>query len=183
MESEKVKKIKKGLECCGKNNPDCDNCPYSVSGGSLCRQPEQDALTLINELERENERLLESCKNCHYIKDLKIANGHAKELKDRIAELEKVYDRQVRIINDLNIEIVKEQEKLQKFAERLKEKKIDFYTKGIIDETLKEMLEVLEEKPINEIIVSSADTCIYCGQIVPEGTQVCINCENKILER
>lgn len=55
MESEKVKDIKKALECCGKNNPDCDNCPYSVGGGSLCRQPEQEALTLINELEKENK--------------------------------------------------------------------------------------------------------------------------------
>ena len=48
-----------------------------------------DILTLINELESENERFAESCKNCHYIKDLEIANGHARELKDRIVELEK----------------------------------------------------------------------------------------------
>ena len=53
MKSKKVKEIKKALECCGKNNPDCDNCPYSVGGGSLCRQPEQEALTLINELEKD----------------------------------------------------------------------------------------------------------------------------------
>jgi chaperonin cofactor prefoldin len=80
MESKKVKEIKKALECCGKNNPDCDNCPYSVSGGSLCRQPEQDALTLINELESENDTLHTNL--CEYRKE-------NQQLKDRISELEK----------------------------------------------------------------------------------------------
>ena len=110
MESEKVKEIKKGLECCGKNNPDCDNCPYSVGGGSLCSQPEQEALTLINELEKENKTK-----------------------------------------NDTIIDLLKKQEfyeteKLKQFAERLKEKAIEFtigqkiVPKQDIDETLKEFL-------------------------------------------
>lgn len=60
----------------------------------------------------------------------------------------------MRIINDLNIEIVKEQKKLPKFAERLKEKAIrrqefigelaiddiEYVKTQDIDETLKEFI-------------------------------------------
>lgn len=90
MNSEKVKEIKKALECCRHSIKDgCEPCPY--------HNPNEDCQEIliwkmedyINELESDKERLLESCKNCHYIKDLEIANGHTKELKDRITELEK----------------------------------------------------------------------------------------------
>ena len=86
MNSEKVKEIKEAL----KQNDD-NGIMYEVDYKKrTCKFiHHEDILTLINELESENERLVESCKNCHYIKDLEIANGHAKELKDRIAELEK----------------------------------------------------------------------------------------------
>lgn len=60
MESEKVKEIKKGLECCT-NNKGCESCPR------LSKKPYHlddcrfallaDILTLINELKSENERL------------------------------------------------------------------------------------------------------------------------------
>jgi hypothetical protein len=92
MNSEKVKEIKLALECCGKNNPDCDNCPYSVGGGSLCRQPEQEALTLINELEKEN-----------------------KDYYDRLNNLQTYIDNHEKIWKG-NTEI-----QLEQFAERLKE--------------------------------------------------------------
>ena len=69
MESEKVKEIKELLLRKAKE--------YES-------QTLLDILNLINELESENERFVESCKNCHYIKDLEIANGHAQELKERI---------------------------------------------------------------------------------------------------
>lgn len=83
MNSEKVKEIKKALE-----DNKTDHLPYI--DGWKCKFVEYaDILTLINELESENKTLLESCKNCHCIKDLEIANGHTKELKDRIAVLEK----------------------------------------------------------------------------------------------
>ena len=61
MEEKKVtdEEIVKALECCSKNNPDCDNCPCSVGGGSLCRQPEQQALDIIHRLQDENKRLTE----------------------------------------------------------------------------------------------------------------------------
>lgn len=59
MESEKVKKIKEGLECC--TDPVyCDKkCPYSIYDRNLdcINKLTQDTLTLINELESENESL------------------------------------------------------------------------------------------------------------------------------
>lgn len=127
MNSEKVKKIKKALECMSGLCKDsllsiCFECEIDkkYDEESACKE----ALTLINELESENERLVESCKNCHYIKDLEIANGHAKELKDRIAELEKENKTKTDTITDLlNKQEFYEKEKLKQFAERLKEKK------------------------------------------------------------
>lgn len=142
MESEKVKEIKKYFE-------ERDVIYFA------------DILTYINELERENEKLLESCKNCHYIKDLEIANGHAKELKDRIAELEKEIKGNVFYAKGYaegikNTYEVVMPNKLKQFAERLKEKleenspiagydleDLEFDGETIqecIDETLKEFL-------------------------------------------
>ena len=99
-------------------------------------------------MESENERFVESCKNCHYIKDLEIANEHAKELKDRIAELEKEIEENAfyskgyadGIKNTYEVVIPN---KLKQFAERLKEKLFDLgniVNDNDIDETLKEFI-------------------------------------------
>ena len=108
MESEKVKEIKKGLECCGMYKYDCEKCPYKSKGddddltvnngcGDLLLK---DSLTLINELESENERLKEEIKQiilCNkglqdgineYQVDNKEMGKRNQELKERIAELE-----------------------------------------------------------------------------------------------
>jgi DNA-binding transcriptional MerR regulator len=169
MESEKVKEIKKALECCSTEEQDnsCNECPYRLNYRCSWNL-DSDALTLINELESENERLVESCKNCHYIKDLEIANGHSKELKDRIAELEK---ENARLANRITCQVILPDEKLKEikkeciekvelakgellkqFAERLKEKleESNFINNGLwlvdtqvlIDETLKEFINV-----------------------------------------
>lgn len=135
MNSEKVKEIKECLENCI-NDCGALSCPYDkYERGLKCIEDlQKDCLTLIKELESENERLKNSEKGelikenddlekqCMKWSELDFKRRNKiKELKDRIAELEKVYDRQVRIINDLNIEVVKEQKKLPRFAERLKE--------------------------------------------------------------
>ena len=83
MEGEKVKEIKKGLE-------EYIRQYSNFKGAELCKE----ALTLINELESENERLQKDCAD--------IANDYQEmgkfyleeteknqQLKDRIAELEK----------------------------------------------------------------------------------------------
>ena len=60
MESEKVKEIKKALECC--LNPKlncCSDCPYNIKGKFSCLESKmlEDALNLINEQENEIKRL------------------------------------------------------------------------------------------------------------------------------
>ena len=92
MNSEKVKEIKKALECCIKignaeytireqANACLEECPY----GNRCKSEfAKDALDYINELESEKERLLEQRNKTYniWVKD-------TEKLKDRIAELEK----------------------------------------------------------------------------------------------
>lgn len=114
MKSEKVKEIKNNIIICS-NKIECKGCSLFPNMKSTnCRNKLlADALTLINELESEKNSVLS--RNTELLRK-------NESLKDRIAELEKVYDRQVRIINDLNIEVVKNQEKLPKFAKRLKDR-------------------------------------------------------------
>ena len=103
MESEKVKEIKKALEYCKYRM--CDVCPrlrQEPSQEEDCRLDIIDkSLTLINELESENERLRkERDKYIVENKDIEESNTYAnkfleknkeenQQLKDRIAELEK----------------------------------------------------------------------------------------------
>jgi predicted RND superfamily exporter protein len=107
MESEKVKEIKKVLECCciltnrdlpmeTRNNA-CHNCPYDdIERCSPLLV--KNSLTYVNELERENQRLGNESNEMFgkYGKELQTAtiliekrNNEIIELKDRIAELEK----------------------------------------------------------------------------------------------
>lgn len=96
MESEKVKEIKKALECCyiltNKDLPmetrdnACNNCPYD--GIERCLPLlVKNSLTYINELESENESCYE------VLADLKAI---IKQQNDRIAELEKENDKQLK---------------------------------------------------------------------------------------
>lgn len=154
MKEEKIKEIKKALE-----DHSIRKLKYQ-DGIKIKEIGFADILTLINELESENERFRESCKNCHYIKDLEIANGHAKEFKDRIAELEKeneilkgtkdrlTFVERIKIADNSRVVALKQ------FAERLKEKLYNHriwelpYEEwckgnvvcGKIDETLKECI-------------------------------------------
>lgn len=60
MESEKVKEIKKALECCLKPTVSyCVDCPYNNNGALDCDIDKmlKDALNLINEQENEIKRL------------------------------------------------------------------------------------------------------------------------------
>lgn len=117
MKSEKVKEIKKALE-----DNITDHFPY-IDGHKCKLLPYATILTLINELESENERLLEQ-RNKTY----NIWAKDTEKLKDRIAELENenkdYYDR----LNNLQTYINNHEEvwkhnteiKLKQFAERVK---------------------------------------------------------------
>ena len=156
MESEKVKEIKKALECQSTLSlPKCEKCNYKF--GIVCKTEKllEDALTLINELESENERLSSRYRNLeinyndtweHY-REYEVEN---QQLKDRIAELEKskfcvnctkeIQGREVFCL-DCHEEVIKCA--LKQFAERLKEKLFDLgniVNESDIDETLKEFV-------------------------------------------
>lgn len=132
MDSEKVKEIKECLEEF-KN----DRIGYCTNGIDRFMLTKEDALTLINELESENERYKQSCGAIGQ-NSLTIIN----QQKDRIAELEKQMCRnedlhtETEKLNDIII--------LKHFAERLKEKLFDLgniVNENDIDETLKECLD------------------------------------------
>ena len=156
MNSEKVKEIKKALEYCSNHSvSDCSNvCPYDKY--TRCRtELTKDSLTLINELESENERLNKSdtskeessIEYYNLYRDFKREN---QQLKNRIAELEKENETKTdTIANLLKNQEFYETEKLKQFAERLKKRtilysginvKYEAITADIIDELLKEWL-------------------------------------------
>ena len=124
MESEKVKEIKKALEFCTSLKKRCRDCDYNEIG---CYKLLKDSLTLINELESENERLKWE-KQTLEDKDTLLAKvgemvQENQQLKDRIAELEalcnKTYEDLTKEIDRLEKE---RGDQLKQFAERLKEK-------------------------------------------------------------
>ena len=150
MESKKVKEIKECLE-----EFKDDRIGYCSNGIDRFMLTKEDALTLINELESENE-------SCHEVlADLKVI---IKQQNDRIAELEKEIKGNAFYAKGYaqgikNTYEVVVPNKLKQFAERLKEKIKNFcgteyenayydVTKSAacndIDETLKELLEQYE---------------------------------------
>ena len=151
MNSEKVKEIKKALEL---------NEYYAIEYFPKSGEPKvfrfNDILTLINELESENERLSKenfvlyrdrfTKKELDDISACRVTKA-TKELKDRIAELEeenaKLLDSVETVQSNRCVyKCVLTKEHLTKFAERLKEKLPIYYPSTIeaIDETLKECL-------------------------------------------
>lgn len=112
MESEKVKEIKKGLECCKQNEIE-DTCKYCLDCPASAWDYEkeckidlfQKTITLINELESENERLKKDCAG--------IANDYQEmggfyyeeaqknqQLKDKVTELESE-NKELRVVVDI----------------------------------------------------------------------------------
>ena len=147
MDSEKVKEIKKALE---------DNANYkyhdkfSYIDGYKCKPVAfADILTLINELESENE-ILRNAKVVYETVD--YCAGDLRNAENRIAELEKENETKTNTIIDLlKKQEFYETEKLKQFAERLQEKlsdKIGYdrpYVMRNIDETLKEFVNETNE--------------------------------------
>lgn len=159
---EKVKEIKKALETCMHTRvSSCRECPYNYTNTktkhSECFRMAEHALTLINELENENEwlrlerdvligkKIVEKQK---YDNALMVKIDIQKQLKNRIAELEKENKSKTDTITDLlKKQEFYEKDKLKQFAERLKKRtilysginvKYEAITADIIDEVLKE---------------------------------------------
>ena len=156
MNSEKVKEIKKALKCCSEGK--CEKCLIGKKDIRKCVDILlKDTLTLINELESENERLrLERdvligkkiVEKQKHDKAIIMKIDIQKQLKNRIAELEKENETKTdTIANLLKNQEFYETEKLKQFAERLKKRtilysginvKYEAITADIIDELLKE---------------------------------------------
>jgi chromosome segregation ATPase len=149
MESEKVKEIKKALECCVDSiKYGCKGCPYHKSSSDCQELLIWDMQTYINELESENERWQEkegalSC-DLEIIRE-KLTNAEIEvdDYKDRIAELEEELTNDRIFYKDGICYPMNCQGALKQFAERLKEKLFDLgniVKENDIDETLKEFL-------------------------------------------
>lgn len=154
MESEKVKEIKEALECCKQNEIEetcryCLVCPASIwDYEKTCTSDlSQKTLTLINELESENERLSKSdtskeessIEYYNLYRDFKRENQKLKAENERLKEA----------IADQNELCWNCKKSVKEFAEKLKKRlnlglyewqyaEVDSKT---IDELLKEYLD------------------------------------------
>jgi hypothetical protein len=146
MNNEKVKEIKKALECCG-DKITCKGCPeYNnepVIDWFECKKNLlRKTITLINELESELEK--EQINNLNCDTELEYKEKQIAELEKKNAKLNIELDKRDCI--DYPCRLI-EKEHLKQFAERLKEK-CEYNRKqyccsatvGVndIDETLKE---------------------------------------------
>lgn len=150
MDSEKVKEIKKALEYCSNHSvSDCSNvCPYDKY--KRCRtELTKDSLTLINELESENERLNKSdtskeessIEYYNLYRDFKRENQTLKAENERLKE----------VIADQNELCWNCKKSVKDFAEKLRKKvislnvwefgEIDIIDVDDIDELLKEYID------------------------------------------
>lgn len=156
MESEKVKEIKKAIEY-NSVSEFMNRLPYADEFNKLKMVSFDDILTLINELESENEKIKQSAKNLAFVNE-KVIDENQK-LKDRIAELENTIKNNLQYAKGYGDGVkatveVAYPKKLNEFAERLKEKgqKSFINVGGLtasaksvtlhdIDKTLKEFIE------------------------------------------
>ena len=150
MDSEKVKEIKKALEYCSNHSvSDCSNvCPYDKY--KRCRtEITKDSLTLINELESENERLNKSdtSKEESFIEYYNLYRDFKRENQQLKAEIERLKE----VIADQNELCWNCKKSVKEFAEKLRKKvislnvwefgEIDIIDADDIDELLKEYID------------------------------------------
>jgi uncharacterized coiled-coil DUF342 family protein len=143
MESEKVKEIKEDIEICT-SRIECKECSLMpIMKSTNCRNELlKNCLTLINELESENDTLHTNL--CEWRKE-------NQQLKDRIAEMQKekeettkawLEDREGMFWDGVGEGELKGYEQLKQFAEILKKNITVWYPSVIesIDQTLKEFI-------------------------------------------
>ena len=147
MKYEKVKEIKELFKNCNFTLKHCGNCVLWKDEDCI-ETIKNKVLTLINELESENEWLVGKVKE--KINEMTTYTVNNQKFKDRITELEKENEILQGTKNRLTfadrIKLVENavEIKLNQFAEKLKEKAVDWdcetvdFIEGEIDETLKE---------------------------------------------
>ena len=174
MESEKVKEIKEALECCKQNEIEetcryCLVCPASIwDYEKTCTSDLfQKTLTLINELESENERLSKenfvlyrdrfTKKELDDISACRVTKA-TKALKNRIAELESENGELKEHVTEVEkgiINIAKERNKKDELASKF----IDSYNDSLkqFAEKLKKRLNLLYEWQYAEVDLKTID--------------------------
>lgn len=165
MNSEKVKEIKKAIEWCN-IDVDCDGCPYYAKKDCI-KTKNKDILTLINELESENEKLKQHKRELEggqrdLLKVIKEFDKETQQLKDRIAELEKENDT---LKNRITCKIVFPDEKLEEIKKRCIER-----VYADVKDTLKQFAERLKEKcnDKNAFICSNSITATEIDETLKE---------------
>lgn len=94
--------IKKALACYEKIDLDCHKCPYNIYVDNCCIQVRGDALDLINEQEKEIERLKEA------VEKLTEMLNKTNELKTNVIKIdEAVVERYENQIKQAQIELMR----------------------------------------------------------------------------
>ena len=157
MESKKVKEIKECLQSCNDDKMACYDCKYYEKCEKILTK--NNILTLINELESENETIKLNIQETEKVSfNINQMNGNLvienQQLKDRIAELEKEVEtrkEEVLHLQEYGKKLIRETE-LKQFAERLKEKAlshcrtINCYELTFIETTIDELLKEYVKK-------------------------------------
>lgn len=86
--------IKKGLECCGTLDGDCESCPFDDGLQTFCNDRlRKDALAYIRQLERENANLVKAVRDTAelMVSGTELMSKRIKELEcERDAAFEKL---------------------------------------------------------------------------------------------
>jgi hypothetical protein len=154
MNEMKPEDVMRALECCasGTGGDACNDCPFNER--NVCDNDmnaiEKAALAILREKDAEIERL----------------NVVIETMEDNCMTCDyKIVDR----VSTARAEAITEfAERLKKFYGHLGGKTVGGSVEYHINQVLKEMREKL-----------GADTCVCCGDVIPEGRQVCPNCEGK----
>ena len=180
MNEMKPEDVMRALECCTRiyrgdtGSYECSLCKYKEFGEKCDLELIADALALL----REKDALI--AKHEAYIDNLNDDKAYlVEQLNEKDAEIERLnkeVDRLSQVVlyhdafaNDAIADARAEAintfaNRLKTFYGHLKGKTVGGSVGYHIDQIVKEM---------------GADTCVCCGDVIPEGRQVCPNCERK----
>lgn len=163
--------IIKALEWCSGLRP-CVDCPMRV--GSGCRRLlMENAISLIREQEEENELLGAEKEHLELVVEGKLKRASA--LEKEVLKLTEENDR-------LRADTVR------KMAEMIEDHCIKggiypAFVSRAIEQVAEEILDTENDsQSVSQSVSQSTDTCVSCGNIIPEGRQVCLICEEEVRE-
>lgn len=159
--------IVKALECCasGTSATACDGCPLRYEEGTCDDDSNyllKQALSLIREMEIELEAMRTAANSLkmHYEK---LAEENDRVRADTVRKMVERLTSYYNILNGSTSAVL---------------------TAYHIEQVAKELLDGAEPFGIMDGIKKrmEQDTCVSCGNIIPEGRQVCLICEEEVRE-